>query len=544
MYEAVSKLITWPRIRVHLSTIILIAVLSASAWLLLHNLRYSPRPWHDEGLTLALAKTLVEDGMYGVRSSDGYQTFGAIQSVGPTVILPLALSFKLWGVGLIQARMLMAVYALLVLILVYLAGRELFGTHTATVALLLVLGAPAVAFLHYGRQALGEVPAVGYFLAGWLVWTRAVRSNRRMLYLLAGLLLGLAMVTKSQFVPIGFGTIAILIVLDRFYYRQGNIRALLLVGAIAAACVAAWLGWQFAYFGRDLFQENANKLRQLAASTMGFDLRLTIAALQYLLGQGSDHYYGFLGFPALAYAAVLCMRRHQDGFVLAFLVIFTGLWLAYFMFWIIPWPHYSLAPLLISALFVAKLCHDVTQGFRLSWASLKAEVFQGRPAKATLTLVALLAIFLLVSDPLQHTIRIDVFGEDRGSEQTAAFLEQQIDKGAIIETWERELAIYTNHNFHFPDQSLLIKTHAAYYRNGPRNYVLSDDYFGRFQPNYLVLGPYGRSSEIYDMHFLAANSCLITTVRSAETIYEIFKLNATFAPANATGSSQVAGCAQ
>lgn len=147
--------------------------------LLFTNLATAPRPWHDEGSALSVSKTLVEDGVYAVRSSDGYQTFGAIQSVGPTVLLPVALSFKLFGVGLIQGRAVGALFSLATLAVFFLSARSLFGPTAALISTLLLLGSPALRFLYHGRQALGDASALGFLLAGWLIWSGGADDGAR-----------------------------------------------------------------------------------------------------------------------------------------------------------------------------------------------------------------------------------------------------------------------------------------------------------------------------------------------------------------------------
>ncbi len=141
-----------------------------------YNLEYSPRTWQDEGGTLSLARTLVEDGVYAIRNSDGYQSFGSVQSVGPTVILPIALSFKLFGVGLLQGRLVMGLWLILTLFAFYSLGRELFGMRSAILAVLLIVSFP-FGLVMLGRQALGEVPAICLLLSGCLAWIRALRGD-------------------------------------------------------------------------------------------------------------------------------------------------------------------------------------------------------------------------------------------------------------------------------------------------------------------------------------------------------------------------------
>ncbi|MCC7353661.1 MAG: glycosyltransferase family 39 protein, partial [Anaerolineae bacterium] len=258
--KAMLRVVSWDRI-------VLLVSIPFVVFLLFYNLEYNPRPWHDEGALLSVSRTLVEDGVYAGRSSDGYQTFGAVQSVGPTVLLPIALSFKLFGIGLVQGRVVVATYALLALALLYVVGQELFGRRIALVGVFLLLGSPAVAYLLLGRQVVGDAPALAFFLGGWLAWSRGIQTGRHQHYLIAGLLLGAAMVTKSQYILMGFGTLAILGLLDLVFYRQKKIGAFLIVGVVAGVCLVAWWGWQLAYYGTDTFRENAAKLSSLAAGT-------------------------------------------------------------------------------------------------------------------------------------------------------------------------------------------------------------------------------------------------------------------------------------
>jgi 4-amino-4-deoxy-L-arabinose transferase-like glycosyltransferase len=360
-------------------------------FLAFYNLDTNPRPWHDEGSYLSLAKTLVQDGVYAVRSSEGYQTFGAVQSVGPTVVLPIALSFKLWGIGLLQGRAVTAVFLLLTLGIFYAAGHTLFGRRTALFAVILLLASEAVGFLLYGRPAFGEVPALGFLLAGWFVWARGVRADRWWPSLLSGLLVGAAMVTKSQYVIVGFGTLALLVILDLAYYRQGLFKSLIAVGAVAALCVAAWWLWQMLYFGMADFQTNAAKMRELASQTTGFHIHTTVEAIKSLVGSGTGYFYFFWGFLALIYGGFLCIPRKKDSQILAFLFLFACVWLAYYTFWIIPWSRYLFPAAAITALFVAKLANDLLEGFWASRQELWSGLRQGLSTQAALgakTLVA------------------------------------------------------------------------------------------------------------------------------------------------------------
>jgi hypothetical protein len=526
---------------------IIIGLLIPVSFLAFYNLDINPRPWHDEGSAMSVSKTLAEDDVYAVRSSDGYQTFGGVQSVGPTVLLPIALSFNIFGVGLVQARVVVAISLLLTLVLFYRAGLELFGRATALLTVLLLLGSPGVEFLLHGRQVLGEVPALGFFLGGWLVWAHSIRTGRRWLILVSGLLFGAAMVTKSQYTLIGLSTIISLAILDWLFFRQGNIKQVLTLGLIAIACVAAWWAWQWLYFGAATFQENAIKMRQLAATTSGLDLHAVVRGVTFLVGTASGHFYYFWGFPALTYMIAISLRRDLRGYLLAFLIVFTLLWLGYWLFWTLTWSRYAFPAIAISSLFVAKLWHDLAQGFIAGSKQLWSELQQGRPIKADLsqeammilgTSVALIVITLMAGYHLQRVVRdyvLDREGQQgayiitapqlESPRQVADYLNATVDKNAVVETWERELDILTDHRYHFPDQAFLAQTDAAVYRDGPRNYALGAEYFQKYQPDYVVVGWYARYKGIYDAQFLTEQGDLLATIGDGVWRYDVYALH-------------------
>ena len=526
--------------------VLLVALIILAPLLAFYNLGTNPRPWHDEGSYLSLAKTLVQDGVYAVRSSEGYQTFGAVQSVGPTVLLPIALSFKLWGVGLLQGRMVAAIFLLLTLGIFYAAGHALFGRRPALFAVILLLASPAVGFLLYGRPAFGEIPALGFLLAGWFVWARGVRGSRPWHYPLAGLLIGAAMVTKSQYTIVGFAALALLALVDLVYYRQRVFKSLIVVGAVAFLCVAAWWLWQMLYFGMASFQENAAKLRLLASQTTGFHLHTTIEAIKTLVGSGTGYFYFFWGILALIYGVFLCIPREKDSAIRAFLLVFAGVWLAYYTFWIVPWSRYLLPAAAITALFVGKLASDLLEGLWASRHELWDELRQASPARAVLsakalvtlgTLVALLSLACLTGYHLQRIVRSDVL-DKTGNEavlvvsppqfetpnRVADLLNEKIDRSAVIETWERELGVLTDHRYHFPDQSLLAQTDSFIYHGGDRNYALGAKYFDQVRPAYVIEGWYARFNQIYDIDYLQKHGNLVATVGDGVWRYDIYKL--------------------
>ena len=102
MKSVFNNLLSWFKRNNRGEKIVAVVVLALAAFCMFYNLDLNPRPWQDEGSAAGIAKSLVQNGVYAIKSSDGYQTFGGVQSVGPTVVLPLALAYRLWGVGLVS----------------------------------------------------------------------------------------------------------------------------------------------------------------------------------------------------------------------------------------------------------------------------------------------------------------------------------------------------------------------------------------------------------------------------------------------------------
>jgi hypothetical protein len=311
--------------------------------------------------------------------------------------------------------------------------------------------------------------------------------------------------------------------------------------------VAAWWTWQVAYFGMATFQDNAAKLAVLARSTMGFNIHNTVEAVKSLVGSGFGYFYFFWGFLALIYGGALCLPRKRDSLSHAFLWLFAAIWLCYYTFWIIPWSRYFFPTAAITAFFVAKLCVDLAAGLAASGRELWSELRQFGLGRADLSsralvslgsLTGLLTLGLLTGYQLQRTIRFDVLdkvGEvpayfvsppQLGSpEQVAALLNKTVPKEAVVETWERELSILTDHRYHFPDPSILAHAQLFVYRGGQNDYALGADYFNQIRPDYVVVGWYARFNQIYDLDFLAQHGKLIGSIGDGEWRYDVYELH-------------------
>jgi hypothetical protein len=343
------------------------------------------------------------------------------------------------------------------------------------------------------------------------------------------------------------GTIVLLMIFDRSFYRQRRLGYLLMLGITAIACYGLWLGWQRLYFGADVFSENLQKLSQMASASSGFNRKWIGDAIKLLVGPGASHFYFFWGLLSLLYVIPLGLRRTREAFLLAFMWLFTVLWLAYFVFWILPIPRYLLPAAALTTMFVAKLAYDLARGFMVAgrgfWPAMR-QYITGRadlPPSALVvlgTLVGLTSFALLVGYELQRTVRegvLDKVGIQSAivltppqlevPQQVADFLNQNADREAVIETWERELGILTDHNYHYPDQLMLAKIDNALYRGGDQNYSLGAEYFNSARPEYVITGWFGRLYKVYDIDFLNNHGQIIASFGDGDWRYDVYQMN-------------------
>src|SRR5690242_15788505 len=101
-----------PNARAALRPLATAGAIAVILFLVFYNLPRYPLTWFDEGSHLHVPKSVLTRGVYADYSSDGFRYFGPTVGVGPTVLLPIAAAFWAFGIGLLQARIVMALYLL------------------------------------------------------------------------------------------------------------------------------------------------------------------------------------------------------------------------------------------------------------------------------------------------------------------------------------------------------------------------------------------------------------------------------------------------
>jgi hypothetical protein len=498
------------------------ALALAALTLALVNLPYAPRTWFDEGSHLHVPKALTQHGVYADTSATAeggteFRYHGPTMGVGPTVMLPIALMFRLFEPGVLPGRLVIAAYALLGLTACYALARRMHGPGVALLATTLLLASRTFSYegyVEYGRQVLGEVPGTAFLLLGILAWLRALRIDERrttnderrtpkafpaepgttnnerlaagrgrplvvgrwLFVILSGLGFGLALVTKNQFVLIVPPALALLALLDWRYYRAGGWALRIVPPAVACACFGAWMVLQFTFAGAGSFWENIQTTRQAAGGAIFvFSVRSALRAGYYLL---RPDLYGGLLLPALGYTLWRARRRDAQGLAEALFGLLIGLWLAWFVGASLGWPRYAFPAIALGAVVVAR-----------ALAGLVTRLWHTRRAAALA--VGCYAV-LAVAAPIALTTRL-VLAPDDSAQRFAAYMDAHVPQSALVATWEQELAVLTDHRYLYPPQQLLDQAVRHQWLGGaPVSYA-----WYRAMPQYVVVGDFGSYTGVY-----------------------------------------------
>ncbi len=162
-----------------------------------YNLANYPTIWWDEGIFSETAANLAQHGRYAFteQSPDKLSDLDFRISVGPAVILPVALAYKLLGVKVATGRLVAGAYLVLAFLALFLGTRRLYGRAAALLAVALAFAGTDV--LYWGRSVLGDIPALALFLCGSWFLLAAFEADTVPPLFWGGLFLGLAFDAKE-----------------------------------------------------------------------------------------------------------------------------------------------------------------------------------------------------------------------------------------------------------------------------------------------------------------------------------------------------------
>ena len=493
-------------------TIVILAVY----FLVFHNLTRYPAPWFDEGSHLHVPKTLVTHGVYADISSEGFRYYGPTVGVGPTVMLPIAGMFKLFGIGLLQARIVMALYLLAAVYVFYRLVEHLSGKLVAWIAVILMVSSRSVLLLEYGRQVLGEVPGIFFLFLAMYLWFSKWDENDWKRLSLIGLFFGLAMITKYQYLLFIAPTLILSWFLDIFYYKTSSHRNFLIPGIVAAGSFGIWQLLTLQYLGPSTAMENLALLRATAGG----------AAFNFNLSQLGDNFgeltsrAAYLGalIPALIFGFFASLPRTRDSQKWSVVFLLAAVNLFWYVVASIGWIRYAFIGLTLSSIFIAKLFAEITDGFKFDLsAGLFRSLFERKNASS---FAVALWLFVIIMLPMGKTALDILFPGPAYAQEMADYLDENIAEDAIIETWDPEMGFLSDRNFHYPPNELLaVAVDQVNYGGEPVQGQY--DFVQTNNPEYIVAGEFSKWTEIYSVDQLRDKYHHVHTVGN----YDLYERN-------------------
>src|SRR5579859_586093 len=425
---------------------LLLVALSLPALLL--RLGSFPAPWHDEGSRTNAARTFADRGVFGTYTVGGLRPFDPYITSGPLDVSAVALSFKLLGTGVAQARLGLLPFALLAVLSLFGVASYAYGARVGLLATLVVLAAPAlqgVGLLLLGRQVLGEVPSLALITAGIFLWFLSWRAaSGWLLSVLAGVAIGLGLLSKTS---IGLGLLPALglVAAGRGWQQRSAWFRMLAPIAVALGVLAAWRLLEFLLTPPAIYAKNAATLADAIHT-----LILTMPGSQTPSGTevlfSTVMLLGAIGGVWRALREGRLLRLASDAaWADLTLALIAGCYALWYALLSIGWPRYAFFGVMIGLLPFTRTVLDVLQ--RL-WPAAAARArrspglfYAGTAAMAVLALVV--STWPILTSPASD-----------GAEQVARYIDTRIPPQAVIETWAWELDTLTNHwQFHHPEAS-------------------------------------------------------------------------------------------
>jgi hypothetical protein len=172
----------------------------------------------DEGYNLQVPINLLKFGIYGSNTLKGFRILDPFISAGPLLTLPITLMYRIFGVGIVQARLVSIIFGLAILITIFLLNKHLVGVWSGLLSILLVL--ISVDTFSILVRVLGEGVCAFLLLLGFLFWGLQIQTENNYWGNLAGLAWGFSIWSKpSMIIPVG---IIVMIILAIHLMERGS----------------------------------------------------------------------------------------------------------------------------------------------------------------------------------------------------------------------------------------------------------------------------------------------------------------------------------
>ncbi len=375
-------------------------------------------------------------------------------------VAPIALGFKLFGVGFIQGRVFQGLIILAALVALYFLSRNLAGKAAGLLALCYLLGVSGDQRIHpgtLGGQGWGETTVILFIALGTLFLSLIPPKNEKpnkkaqplMCFALAslgaGICLGIASATKHQATPfITLGLVA------------ASLNSIRLRDHKACACLL--LTWALTSYTRHLVQniplpyqsplnlEGTGVEGIIEASALVFEPGLRASAFAHVLAEA----WLFLVGMSLV-AAWWKEKRIRESLRLSFphphasffLYAVCLSWLLWYLLAARPFRRYLAPPIILGTPFVA-----VPLAAWLGQSNLASRIKK--------IIIISLTVLGVTNLALLGKFIVNISGLNPAIIQTAAFLNHNLPPHTLIETYDTQLYFLLDQPFRYPpDQSHL-----------------------------------------------------------------------------------------
>lgn len=488
-------------------------------FLLLFHLDQFPSLWWDEGWTLSVARNWVEHGIFG-HYLDGAVIPPRIP-VRFTEVIPIALSFKLFGVGVWQGRLPSVIFTLLTLVFLYYLASKLYNYQVANGTLFVGLCMSVYVYnpVFYGRQALGEMPMLFYLLGGYtFLWLALTRSFHWIW--LAGLFWGISLLSKLQVPPFWLASITLMlfVVFVRKEWRKGKI---ILSGVISTLLIAFLLMEIQNRVIPSILEDQPLVVLLFNSVIFVFAWPVRLLAIENGLIYGLPAVLGFI-FEGRKIISLLLASKIRPGTskdspnfsvtgelssksdtkatreIVQFGYWGLGVsWFAWYLFLGMCWPRYLFPAYFIGTLFLSAFLQSATHNFDWRATIQNASLILLRKQINKINLQALLAVLLIgVFISLSLILLYQPIAETKTNPIAVTdYIANKIPSNALIETFESELFFLAPHLYHFPSDFISMQL----VRKVVIDPTLRIDYDPlQANPDYLIVGGYNNTWGLYD----------------------------------------------
>ncbi len=272
-----------------------------------------------------------QDTTYNIRGEGRGLEFDGYITTGPTVLLPVAVFYKLFGVGVVQARMVVFFYYILSSLTFFILTKRLFDINTAKIAASIYTIYPFI--VEAGHRILGEIAALFFIFLGIYLLLIYIENNKYIFLILSGLSLGFAGLSKILAFLVVFGGFiwfflsAIRLLKKRSYRAVYKTMWIILTFCFFAAVpvllyfivIISRIGWEgflnnYLYYTAEFFA--SNKEHSIISSLKFFFPRLSW--ITYIVNNEAIVIFGLI---ACIYYFLVKNKKSSDGILITLLIV-------------------------------------------------------------------------------------------------------------------------------------------------------------------------------------------------------------------------------